>query len=108
MACSSRPSSPISSRNSTPWWAVRSRPAPVSGRAGEGAFLVAEQGRGGAVAAQRGAIDLDELALDLMAGFLQFVHAPSQMRLARAGRAGQQDGRLRAHRHSFDLFDQFC
>ena len=36
---------------------------PVSGRAGEGAFLVAEQGRGGAVAAQRGAIDLDELAL---------------------------------------------
>ena len=41
-----------------------------------------------------------------MAGFLQFVHAPSQMRLARAGGAGQQDGRLRAHRHSFDLFDQ--
>ena len=60
MACSSRPSSPISSRNSRPPSAARSSPGAIAQRAGERALDVAEQRRHRGVAAQRGAVHLDE------------------------------------------------
>ena len=95
---------PITSRNSTP--PCRARPSGPIGRcAGEGSLLLAEQGGRGAVTVQGRAVDLDQPALHLMPRSLQLEHAARQVRLAGAGGAGQQDGRVRAHRHSFDLFD---
>ena len=67
---------------------------------------MAKQRRRRAIAAQRCAVDFDELALDLVAGLLQLEHASRQVRLASAGRAGQQNRSLRAHRHALYLFDQ--
>jgi len=78
----------------------------VGRSARERALLVAEQHRGRTIAAQRGAIDLHEVALDLVPGLLQLVHAPRQMRLACARGTREQDGRARAHGHALDLVDQ--
>ena len=78
----------------------------VAGRAGEGAFFVAEQGGHGPVAVQRGAIDFHELAADEFALTLELGHAPRQKGFARARGAGQQDGRGRAHGHALDFVDQ--
>lgn len=78
----------------------------VGRRAGEGALAVPEQGGGRAIATQRGAVHFHELALHLVAGFLEFEHAPGQVRFAGARGAREQDGRLRSHGHAFDFVDE--
>ncbi len=78
--------------------AARSKPGPIGRGAGERAFHVAEQGRHGLIAAERGAVDLDERAGDLLPLPLQFVDPPGELRLAGAGRAGQQQRRAAGDR----------
>ena len=64
-----------------------------------------EQGRHGAVAAQRGAIDLDERSFRLVARLLEFEDAPRELRFAGAGRPRQQQRRLRADGDLLDAID---
>ncbi len=61
-------------------------------RAGEGALHVAEQGAHRAVAAERGAVHLDELAADLPARLLELEDAPRELGLPCARRAHEQQG----------------
>ena len=75
-------------------------------RAGEGALHVAEQRRHRGVAAQCGAVDLDEASFDLAARLLELVDSLGELRLAGTGRTGQQDRRLRAESDLLDPFDQ--
>ena len=67
---------------------------------------MAEQRGRRAVAVQRGAVHLHKFALHLVAGLLQLIHAPRQMRLARTRGPREQDRRARAHRHPLHLVDQ--
>ena len=60
-------------------------------RPGEGAAGVAEHGRHRRVAAQGGAVELDEAAGDLVSGLLELEDLAGQAGLAGAGRTGQQD-----------------
>ncbi|MCY1227524.1 hypothetical protein D9M72_397940 [compost metagenome] len=82
------------------------QPRAVARRAGERALLVPEQRGGRTVAAQRGAVHLDERPRHLVARLLQLEHAARQERLARARRPHQQDRRARAHGHALDLVDE--
>ena len=86
--------------------AARSRPGRDCDGAGEGAFDVAEEGGHGGIAADGGAVDLDERPGDLAAGFLEFIDAAGQERLARAGRTHEQRGRLGGDGDAFDLLDE--
>ena len=84
----------------------RAQQAGAIGRgAGVGALDVAEQGAHRAVAAQGRAVHFDEAPGQLMLLLFQFEYAPRQLALAGAGRAHQQDRRLRARGHGLDLLD---
>ena len=72
-------------------------------RAGERAFFVAEQGRCRAVAAQGSAVHINKRAAHLVPRLFQFKNPPSQHRFARAGRAGEEDGRRRVERDLLDF-----
>ena len=58
------------------------------------------------VAAQRGAVHVDERALELPLGPLEVVDAPRELRLARAGRPGEQDRVARAHGDALHGLDE--
>src|SRR5262249_26342892 len=66
----------------------------------------AEQRRHGRVAAQRGAVDLDEIARYLAASLLELEDAARELRFAGAGRAHQQQRILRADGDLLDALDQ--
>ena len=72
-------------------------------RPGVRAFFVAEQGRCRAVAAQGGAVNINKRAAHLVPRFFQFKYPPRQHRFARAGRAGEEDGRGRVERDLLDF-----
>ena len=78
---------------------------PVLHGAGERALAVAEECGHGAVAAQGGAVDLDERAFHLAAHLLQIVDAPRKLRFARTRRPGEQQRRLRADGDLLDAVD---
>ncbi len=67
---------------------------------------VTEQRRHRSVAAQGGAVDLDEHARHLAPGLAQLEDLARELRLARARGAGEQDRRARADGHALDLLDQ--
>jgi hypothetical protein len=67
---------------------------------------VAEQRRHRRVAAQGGAVELDELAADLVAGLLELEDLAGEAGLAGAGRAREQQRRLGRAGDLLDLRDQ--
>ena len=79
---------------------------PIGRGAGERAFHVAEQSRHRLVAADGCAIDLDELAGDLLPLPLQFVDAPCQLRLSGARRTGEQQRGPAGDHYALDAVDQ--
>ena len=89
--------SPISSRNSVPWWAISALPTLRAGGAGEGALLVAEQ----LVLEQRlrdgRAVDGDERPLGAVRQLVQR-RAPSAPCRCRSRRAAARSRRWRAAR----------
>ena len=78
----------------------------VGAGARERTFLVPEEGGLREVAAERGAVDGHELALDLVGLLLEQVDLLGELALACAGGAGEQDGVRGAHGHALDRFDE--
>ena len=72
----------------------------------ERAFFVTKQGRCRAVTAQGSAVDLNKLALHLVARFFELVNAPRQMRFTGTRGAGEQNRSARANRNMLNLFNQ--
>lgn len=64
-----------------------------------------EQCRHRAVAAQGGAVDLDETPVELVPAALEFIDAPGEERFAGTGRPHQQHGCPRTHGDPLDLLD---
>ena len=81
-------------------------PRPVRSRARVGTLAMAEERARRLVAAQRGAVHVDERALELALGLLEIVDAPRELRLARAGRPGEQDRVARAHGDALHRLDE--
>ena len=58
------------------------------------------------ISAQGRAVDVHKAPLELAVHLLEFIDPPGQLRLAGAGRPGQQDRLGRTDRHTLDGFDQ--
>src|SRR5207237_1632552 len=75
------------------------------GGAGERALGVTEQGRHGGVAAQRRAVDGDELAREVLARALEVVEPAAQLGLAGAGLADEEERIARLAGDVLELVD---
>jgi len=67
---------------------------------------VAEERRHGGISAQRRAVDLHELAADLSTRLLELIDPARELRLARPGRAAEEDRIAGRDGHLFDAFDE--
>ena len=78
----------------------------IGGGAGVGAFAVTKQRGHRLIAAQSGAVHLDELASHEPPALLDLENAARELRLAHAGRPGQEYRGVGVKRDAFDAFDQ--
>ena len=107
IACSSGPSSPISSRNSTPPSAVAQQARAILERAGEGALACGRRAPTWRASPRSVAqFTSTNSPCDLVARLLELEDAAGQLRFAGAGRPHQQERRARGDRHLLDALDQ--